>query len=102
MAIPFSRKHFSSELKKRKKKEKRKVTEIVTVETRFSSREMLSLPFMTAGTLTNDTANRHKYSARRKARRIVSHLFVSAVNLQQCITVTLNSTVGTQDFFNIS
>jgi hypothetical protein len=62
--------------------ETKKVTEIVTVETRFSSREMLSLPFMTAGTLTNDTANRHKYSACRKARRIISHLFVSDVNLQ--------------------
>jgi len=57
------------------------VTEIVSVEMRFSSREMLSLPFMAAATLTNDTANRHKYSARREARRIVSHLFVSDVNL---------------------
>jgi hypothetical protein len=75
MAVRNITKHFSSELEK-------KVTEIVTVETRFSSREMLSLPFMTAGTVTNDTANRHKYSARRKARRIVSHLFVSAVNMQ--------------------
>ena len=31
--------------------EKKEVTEIVTAETRFSSREMLSLPFMTAGAL---------------------------------------------------
>jgi hypothetical protein len=60
----------------------RKVTVILTAETLFSSREMLSLPFMTAGTLTNDTANDHKYSALRKARRIVSHLFVSAVYLR--------------------
>ena len=59
---------------------KKKATEILTLETRFSSREMLSLPFMTTGTLTNDATNLHKYSARRKARRIVSHLFVSAVN----------------------
>jgi hypothetical protein len=58
------------------------VTVIVTAETLFSSREMLSLPLMTTGALTNDTANRHKYSALRKARRIVSHLFVSAVNLR--------------------
>jgi len=85
-AAPNSTKHFSSKFRKKKlnknKNKRTKVTENVTVEIRFSSREMLSLPFMTAGTLTNDTANRHKYSARRKVRRIVSHLFVSAVKLQ--------------------